>query len=100
MPGTQFLFHHATDYFCGEKLRDHKLSQLDYRQLMDNLKQIDAMQLLFFTKRGRPIKTIFELFGKEASLNVAKAERIKLVQGVFSIQEFKRIRAMLYASKS
>jgi ATP-dependent protease ClpP protease subunit len=98
-PGTRFIFHHATDYFLAQNLKDHKLSQKDYEHRMNNLKRIDAMQLIFFTKRGRPIKRIFDLFGKEANLSTAHAKRLGLVQDVFDLGELKRIRAELHSAK-
>jgi ATP-dependent protease ClpP protease subunit len=98
VPGTRFIFHHATDYFAAQNLRNRKLSQKDYAQRVEELIRIDAMQLLFFTKRGRPIRRIFELFGREASMSISEVRRLGLVQGLFDRADFEQIRTALQAS--
>lgn len=88
LPGARFEFHHAVDQYLTEDTKRVIMSQLDYAIRIDKLKLVDAVQILLFTQRGRPISKIADLFAREARIGVTMARQLGLVDGIFDCQQF------------
>ena len=49
---------------------------------------LDAVQLLIYTKRGRPIRKIHELFSRDATINTRDAQKLNLIDAVIASGSF------------
>lgn len=93
MPGTKFTFHRAVDRYIAEK--NETMNQEFYLRQADRLRIVDTLQLMLFVQRGRPISEVFKLFLSEATLSVAQAQKVKLVDAVYSEKDFRKDRAFV-----
>lgn len=92
VPGTKFIFHHAVDNYSRIACKNVEMDQHYYEERKNRLQVVDAMQLLLFTQRGRPVKKILELFNRQAQLNVKIADELNLIDGIFDKGEFDKYR--------
>jgi ATP-dependent protease ClpP protease subunit len=101
VPGTKFVFHHAVDTYVKSKLaKAIVMSQFDYEAGRRKLQAIDAVQVLLFSQKGKPIKRIFELFEKEAALSVRTALNLGLIDGTFSGTNFLRCKELIFGKET
>jgi len=88
LAGTKFTFHPAEGYF---KENPTGLVRLAQDQFMDSLRRlmlIDAIQLFWFFKKGRPTKVIFDLFRAETTLSLPQARKLRLIDGYYKRGDF------------
>lgn len=91
VPGTKFIFHNAVRVFEKEQLpKRFLMAQKELTEEAKKLAVVDAIQLLIFSERGRPIKKIFDLFHNEAEIDIKKALELKLVDGILNKRDFLR----------
>lgn len=91
VPGTKLIFHNAVRVFEKDKLSKRFLmNQKDLTDEAKKLSVIDAMQLMIFSEKGRPIKEIFELFHSEAEIDAERALKLKLMDGILNKEDFEK----------
>lgn len=94
---TKFIFHQAVDIYLRQDLKKVELSQKYYEESRNRLQQIDAVQLLLFSKRGRPVSKIFDLFNREARLETRLALKLNLIDRVVSREQFLQYKSRVFA---
>ena len=90
LPGTRLAFHHTVDIPVSGKSIERSMSQQDYFERMSRLMRIDAIQLMYFTRRGKPISKVFNLFDKKAVLTPKEAIRLGLCEKYYSKNLFEK----------
>lgn len=76
---TTFMFHRSARTYADERMNSSKLAEE-----ANSLARIDAMQLLIYAKRGRPIRKIEELFSRDATITARQAQKLKLVDTIIA----------------
>lgn len=103
LPGTKFNFHPAEGYFKENAKGLVRLSQDQLLESLEKLRLVDAIQLFWFFKKGRPTKTIFDLFRAETTLSLSKARKLHLIDDYYKREDFlrdRRIARKLIKAKS
>ncbi|MBI2048970.1 MAG: ATP-dependent Clp protease proteolytic subunit [Parcubacteria group bacterium] len=76
METTTFMFHCAVRHYA-ESMNTARLMEE-----FQDLAIIDAMQLVIYTKRGRPIRKVKELFSRDETLTAEQARALHLVDAI------------------
>jgi ATP-dependent protease ClpP protease subunit len=61
-----------------------------YRQQLEELCRIDAIQCLILTKHGRPVNEILKLFGEEARISAKCAKQLHLIDDIITKPRLKK----------
>jgi len=88
LAGTKFIFHLAESAFEGKYSGIIEMTQSWHIDNLERLKLIDGAQLCWFSKKGRPIKKIFDLFKAETVLTVPKARKLHLIDDYYKEKDF------------
>lgn len=83
-----FMFHRSARTY-----KDERMNSSDLAEEVNFLNKIDAMQLIIYTKRGRPIRKIEELFSRDATISARQAQKLKLVDVVIADENPSQIRS-------
>ncbi len=94
---TRLQFHHATDFYMKGRSDAWGMSQTGYWRKMELLRLIDATQVFIFTRRGRPVSSVFRAFEREEKLTVRRALALHLVDSTYCRKEFVHMRALARA---
>lgn len=73
-----FMFHRAIRHYTASMNTEDLMAEFE------DLAVIDSAQLVIYTKRGRPIKKIKELFSRDATLTAREAHALKLVDEIIA----------------
>jgi len=92
LPGTKFTFHPAEGYFKENSKGLVRLGQDQFTESLRRLMLIDAIQLSWFFKKGRPTKVIFDLFRAETTLSLPQARKLHIIDDYYNRKEFLRDR--------
>ena len=65
-------------------MKEKDMNAKTLTDLANDLRLIDARQLLIFTYRGKPISEISRLFGNNAQISAKKAKALNLIDGIVS----------------
>lgn len=81
---ASFRFHGAilTEENVRKELRKGELSQKRLSEFVQEFERVDAIQLIAFTLRGRPIAQVISLFKTNAVLSAYAAKKFNLVDKV------------------
>ncbi|MEK9180572.1 MAG: ATP-dependent Clp protease proteolytic subunit [Patescibacteria group bacterium] len=75
---SRLRFHQATFTFA----KDLVLNAQALQEFAHRLIRIDGIQLEILAARARPVKAVFELFEKEATINAQEAQKVGLLDGI------------------
>lgn len=81
---TYFKFHRGVMLKEGvlKELREGEFNKERLRQFVESLEIMDAIQLMAFTLRGRPVSQIISLFNHGAAFSAYAAKKLNLVDKV------------------
>ncbi len=77
LKNTRLKFHNTVKSY-----ESVTMNAKDLRIYCEMLTRMDAMQILIFSERGRPIKKIDQLFQAEATLTAQEAKKLKLIDAI------------------
>lgn len=75
---TTFMFHRAVRHYTAS------MNTADLMAEFEDLAIIDSAQFVIYTKRGRPIREIKELFSRDATITAKQARALKLVDEIIA----------------
>jgi len=94
--GTKFTFHKAEDHSSIYKNTDSiRYTQDYYRERLENLKLIDAVQLRWFLRRSRRSEKVIDLFQEEATVGIKQAQELGVLDNYFKEKEFQEDRRII-----
>ncbi len=83
LKGTKFYFHPAIATISkGSITQDHLVG------MVEGLRLLDAVQLVWFSRKGRPVKKIHNLLISEATIGLSKAIKHKIMDGYYKEEDF------------
>lgn len=85
--GTSFRFHRVFDELDAKEIRT-SMNQEFYEERLRIISLMNATQLLVFTERGAPAEVIIKMLNQEASIRVATAIELKLIDKIINKQTF------------
>jgi hypothetical protein len=92
LPGTTFGFHRSNLYF---KRYIEGIEQSEVVAQLDRLRLVDALQLGWFLRKGRPTKEVFDLFHEGARISLSKAKKLNLIDDYYKKEDFLRDRRLI-----
>mgnify|MGYP001572708732 CR=1 FL=1 len=87
---TRFLFH-RTQRFSNGRIVDSVPTEEELRELAT----VDIAQLLLYTERGRPARTIQKLFKRGAKIGTKTALKLNLIDAVIPRGSFSNMRSLI-----
>lgn len=87
---TKLIFHRAVRFFDNQDM-----NAADLFKEAEFLLTFDSMQIVIFCKQGRPLKQVIKLFRRGATLDSAKALKLKLIDGVIKKSAIKNMCAQI-----
>lgn len=90
LPGTKFGFHRVVSRGIPPSAKESSMSVRYHLEAISQLSLADALQLVIFLRRGRPVKQVFTLFKDEAILSVAQAIKLGLMDYYFKESDFEK----------
>ena len=87
LKGTRFSFH-PVEFDISNNQKVIRTTQQELMGVLDSLRLIDAMQLLWFLKRSRPVKKVMRLFIEDSTIGLSKARKLKIIDDYYEESDF------------
>lgn len=88
LKGTKFSFHPAEVDMAKQSYRSTSMTQEELIGILEGLRLIDGVQLVWFLSRGKPVEEIFRLFINNSTISLGTAKRLCLMDDYYKEADF------------